>query len=271
VTTPRHKREARGTLSGADARPAGKSPARLGRPRGGNSAETRQTILDAALRRFAEGGYASTTITAIAADVGLSTSSVYHYFDGKEQLYEAVFFAVAPRVWEGMAASVSVSETMVDAIEALMRDRGGARGPFVSSFLAGMPTVGVLHPEFERLLQARAELQDLVFRSLAELGLRTGELAGFTVDEATAVLQALVVGWFFERDFVGAERDHEIASVVKAFELMALGARQVSDDRAPPRPPPPKDQTMTSTCRSGGEAGHAASDTSGPTNAARRR
>jgi len=38
VTTPRHKREARGTLSGADARPAGKSPARLGRPRGGNSA-----------------------------------------------------------------------------------------------------------------------------------------------------------------------------------------------------------------------------------------
>ena len=75
-----------------------------------------------------------------------------------------------------------------------------------------------------------------MFRSLAELGLQTGELVGFTLDEATALLRALVMGWFFERHFVGAERDHDIASVVKAFRLMALGAGQVADQSRPAQP-----------------------------------
>ena len=85
-------------------------------------------ILDIAIRHFAERGYASTSLTAIATDAGLATSAVYHYFDGKEQLYESVFFAVAPAVWQQMADSVRDAPTMLAAIAALMRDRGGARG-----------------------------------------------------------------------------------------------------------------------------------------------
>ena len=99
--------ESRRSPRGAGDRPVGKPAGRRGRPPGGNSDETRQAILDAALRHFAERGYASTTITAIAADVGLATSAFYHYFDGKEQLYEAVFFATAPgcgKAWPSPSA-----------------------------------------------------------------------------------------------------------------------------------------------------------------------
>lgn len=118
-----------------------------------------------------------------------------------------------------------------------MRRRGGTRGPYVSSFLTSMPTVAVLHPEFEHLLKSRTKLQDRVFRALAELGVRTGELAGFTVDEATELLRAFIMGWFFERHLKGAERDQDIASVVRAFRLMAAGAQHLAAETAPPLPP----------------------------------
>ncbi len=211
-------------------------PARRGRPPGGNSDETRQTILDVALRHFAERGYASTTMSGVAADVGLATSAVYHYFDGKEQLYEAVFFAVAPRVWEAMADSMAGAPTMLAGIETLLRGRGGPRAPYVSPFLAGMPTVATLHPEFEHLLKARTKFQDPVFRALAETGLRTGELAGLDVDEATAMLRAFVMGWFFERHFEGPDRDDNIPAVMQAFRLMATGAQHLAASSAPAPP-----------------------------------
>lgn len=213
MSTPRPEPETGGSIPGADAGQAGKPPARLGRPRGGNSGETRQAILDAALRRFAERGYASTTITAIAADLGLSTSTVYHYFDGKEHLYEAVFFAVAPRVWEGMAASVDAAETMVDAIEVLMRGRCGARGqPYVSPSSPACRASPCSIPSSSACFRRARSSRIWCSAPSPSLGCAPGELAGFTVDGATALLRALLVGWFFERHFVGAERDHDIAS-----------------------------------------------------------
>jgi AcrR family transcriptional regulator len=228
-------REPRETTSSSGTDGVIRPATRRGRRPGGNSDETRQTILDVALAHFAERGYASTTITAIAAEAGLATSAVYHYYDGKEPLYEAVFFAVAPRVWEGMAASVRDAPTMLDGIEAMLRGRGGPRGPHVSPFLAGMPTVAVLHPEFEHLLKARTKLQEPVFRALAELGLQTGELADLTIDEASGMLRAFVMGWFFERHFEGPDREENIAGVLQAFRLMAAGARQLAADRPPAR------------------------------------
>ena len=169
----------------------GRPKARRGRPPGGNSDETRQTLVDTALRHFAERGFASTTLSGVAADVGLATSAVYYYFDSKEQLYEAVFFAIAPQVWEAMAESAGDAPTMMEGLEGLLRGRGGRRAPYVSAFMAGMPTVATLHPELEHLLEARTKLQDRVFRVFAETGLRTGELAGLSVDEATEMLRAV--------------------------------------------------------------------------------
>jgi AcrR family transcriptional regulator len=208
---------------------------RRGRPPGGNSDDTRQTILDIALRHFAERGYASTSLSAIAADAGLATSAMYHYFEGKEQLYEAVFYTVAPQRWEALAESVRDAPTMLAGIEQLMRGRGGPHGPYVSPFLAGLPTVATLHPEFAHLLKARTKLQDQVFRALADLGLRTGELEGLTVDQATGLLRAIVMGWFFERHFAGAQRDDDIAGILQGFRLMAAGARRLASDTPPRR------------------------------------
>src|SRR5215472_12808737 len=50
---------------------------------------TREAILDAARRRFAEGGYEQTSIRAIAADAGVNAALVMHFFGSKEALFQA--------------------------------------------------------------------------------------------------------------------------------------------------------------------------------------
>src|SRR5574337_2169161 len=52
---------------------------------------TRDLILDAAERRFAERGFAGVSVREIAADAGLKNqASLYNHFRNKRALYEAV-------------------------------------------------------------------------------------------------------------------------------------------------------------------------------------
>ncbi|MEV6844137.1 helix-turn-helix domain-containing protein [Actinoplanes sp. NPDC051411] len=62
-----------------------------GRPR--DAAKTRQTLLAAARRRFAEDGYAATTVREIAEDAGVNVALINRYFSSKEGLFEACLHA----------------------------------------------------------------------------------------------------------------------------------------------------------------------------------
>lgn len=52
---------------------------------------TREAILDAAQRQFLDGGYAATTIAAIAAEAGVSVETIYKAFGGKPGLVRAIY------------------------------------------------------------------------------------------------------------------------------------------------------------------------------------
>jgi AcrR family transcriptional regulator len=51
----------------------------------------REAILDAAQRQFLEGGYAATTIAAVAAEAGVSVETIYKAFGGKPGLVRAIY------------------------------------------------------------------------------------------------------------------------------------------------------------------------------------
>ena len=55
------------------------------------TADTRQLILDTALRLFEERGYAGTTMRAIAAEAGVSPSNAYYWFASKDQLVQEFY------------------------------------------------------------------------------------------------------------------------------------------------------------------------------------
>jgi len=72
--------------------------AHIGRPRRGRRPgpnETRQAVLAAARARFAQDGYAGTTIRKIAADAGVDASLVIQLYRAKDELFAAVM-AITP-------------------------------------------------------------------------------------------------------------------------------------------------------------------------------
>ncbi|MGK5558817.1 TetR family transcriptional regulator [Actinomadura kijaniata] len=55
------------------------------------SEETRTALLDAATRRFAEHGFAGTSLEDVASDIRATRGAVYHHFANKTALFQAVF------------------------------------------------------------------------------------------------------------------------------------------------------------------------------------
>ena len=65
-------------------------------------AESRQAVLDAALRLFGEKGYAATSLEEIAAECGLTIRPIYHYFGNKKALFRAVNEVMEQRIVDSM-------------------------------------------------------------------------------------------------------------------------------------------------------------------------
>ena len=61
-----------------------------GSARRARAQRTRATILEVASRKFLSDGYATTTVAAIAADVGISVETIYKSFGGKPGLVRAI-------------------------------------------------------------------------------------------------------------------------------------------------------------------------------------
>ena len=55
------------------------------------TAQTRQSILDAARDAFLEHGYGDVSIADIVASSGISVGSIYHHFGGKSELFIALY------------------------------------------------------------------------------------------------------------------------------------------------------------------------------------
>lgn len=110
-------------------------------PKGNGAQSTRDLILDAAERRFAERGFAGVSVREIASDAGLKNqASLYHHFRNKKALYEAVLTrGITPII--DMVAEGSVRDPSHD----VALDR-------VVDYLAE-------HPHLPRLIQ-RAGLDD---------------------------------------------------------------------------------------------------------------
>lgn len=119
------------------------------RPRG----ETRQRILDAALRHFSTHGYAGTSIRDLADELGLTKAAVHYHFAAKEQIVLAL---VEPMLAQ-IGALVEEQAAQPQGPRALLlglRDVLVASGPLLAA-LTSDPSVAPpgadLHAELQRL------------------------------------------------------------------------------------------------------------------------
>jgi AcrR family transcriptional regulator len=84
------------------------------------SQETRELILDAAYRVFANRGYGQSSVDAVIAEAGLSKGAFYHHFTSKEEVFKSLLQDRQRRCIDQMAGAVAPASSRRDAIERLV-------------------------------------------------------------------------------------------------------------------------------------------------------
>jgi len=105
---------------------------------------TRQQILQAALKRFADGGYAATSVQQIVDDAQLSKPALYYHFKDKAALFEALVHEAHDERYRVLQEAAAVggafaeqAERMLNALFDLFRqNRELMRIAFATAFAA---------------------------------------------------------------------------------------------------------------------------------------
>lgn len=173
---------------------------------------TRDMILDAAERRFAEKGFSGVSVRQIASDAGLKNqASLYHHFKNKQALYEAVLERGVEPIFSLLAQGASGG-----GLASLLGPEGS--DPFLEGVLEYLNE----RPHLPRLIQ-RAGLDDSKFlrvainrflRPLYDEGLKVLEAAGGPWDAKELPhlafgLYLLIFGYFANSGLAEAVLDQD--------------------------------------------------------------
>ncbi|MFL6085101.1 MAG: TetR/AcrR family transcriptional regulator [Mycobacterium sp.] len=79
---------------------------------------TTTALVDAARELFARDGYEAASLDAVAARAGVTKGAVYHHFEGKRQLFEAVFAREVERMAIPLVAAYARKKDPWDAFAA---------------------------------------------------------------------------------------------------------------------------------------------------------
>jgi len=143
-----------------------------------SKAQTRERLLDAARKVFAQRGYHGAAVEEIAAEAGYSTGALYSNFDGKQDL----FLALMDRVID--AHTSEIAEAVRERTSISERARGGAdrwmalieREPELQLLFMEFWAYAARDPQVRRQVaagfaRARAVLSGLIADSAREFGL----------------------------------------------------------------------------------------------------
>jgi AcrR family transcriptional regulator len=150
-------------------------------------AAVRERIVTAARRLIARGGYAEAQVSAVAAEAGVATGTVYRHFPSKADLFAEVFREASQHEVDAMRAAVHsaggpAEERIAAGVETFARR--ALRGRRLAWALLAEPVDPAV--EAERL-HFRHSYRDLMAEILRE-GIDSGELPPQDVDATAAAL-----------------------------------------------------------------------------------
>jgi AcrR family transcriptional regulator len=82
--------------------------------------ETRERIVDAALRLFREKGFDETTMRDIAAEAGVATGAAYYYFRAKEDLVMALYVRASEETRDVVPRTIELSKDLKRRIRTII-------------------------------------------------------------------------------------------------------------------------------------------------------
>ncbi len=188
--------------------------------------QTRERLIDAAARVFANSGYHAATLEQVAREAGYSTGAVYSNFSGKEDL----FLALADRQVEGRAEQArAVAELAPDDPWADAGRLENAIAGWFRSFVEDNEEWPLLFYEFwsygvrnarlrSEFEARRAAAREAIARPLAEVAATRGQKLRYPAEELAAALSGVINGLAFERT---VDPD-SISDQLAAFVISAL-------------------------------------------------
>ena len=182
---------------------------------------TRQAILDAAERIFADVGYAAARLEDVAQDVGIRRPSIVYYFPGKQQLYDEVeadiFISMHEFVQERMAGVQAPMEQLLALLDAWL------------DFLVSRPTAARIIQRLVADLGPRGdnpvEFSDPALRDLEAViaaGVATGEFQPVSAMHVLNTVSAGALFYICNGNNLGATRAYDPADPEELARFRAL-------------------------------------------------
>ena len=150
----------------------------MGKARNHSESATRQQLLHAALKSFADRGYAATSVQDIVNAARVSKPALYYYFGDKEGLFQALVDRAHDRRYELMQTAIAKGRTVAEKIEEVVaailefsrQNRELMRLAFATAFAASGEAPG------QSKCREKGRRNFEFFRSLIEEGQSLGEL-----------------------------------------------------------------------------------------------
>lgn len=173
--------------------PVSTSPAWKARPAGAGYDATRARLVDAAEAVVREEGVNALRLDSVADSVGLHRSSVYRYFDSKEELITAVVvqatFRIGRKVIDEVGESAAPESLLVDGITTALAEM--AADPVHQALMAPAASEAMARIAGTAITEGIRPLVEPMFTAAAERGVLR---AGVTPDDAIRWLQIVVSG-----------------------------------------------------------------------------
>lgn len=155
--------------------------------------QTQKQIVDAAFELFANEGYSKTSIAAVAKKAGISKGLIYHYFDSKQAILEAIFdqlVALGDEMLEfpdEFGPAEKIKQTLEQTFEFIEKETGMGR---LMVSLALQPGVfDSLKPKLDKV----QERQRLMFKEIMwDLGYSKPELEAYQLG---ALMDGVLMGY----------------------------------------------------------------------------
>ena len=167
--------------------------------------QTREAILTAAVRLFAEHGYRGTSLASIAAAVDLTQQGVLHYFPSKEALLLALLDEKYHEDGRLLSASLEHEHEGLDLLTALQSlvEHNTVVPERVRLFSALITeSVSSEHPAHTYFVDRYRKVRERLLRSL-QLGQRSGQIRADVdleqlVPLLVAVMDGLQIQWLLD-------------------------------------------------------------------------
>ena len=201
-------------------------------PRNKYPEETRQKIMEEALKLFLEKGYDETTVLDIIANLGgLTRGAFYHHFKSKDYVLEALFESLGGGVVPFEQARNANVQNGLERVKLLLKlslESNIASTEIVK--LTGMILSLMEKPRFfyerhKSLLETAQLIEPMIEEGMADGSIRKGNAKAYA-----EILMLMVNHWMLPRMFPGAPEYFEDKGELVYKMLEAIGFPAVDDE-----------------------------------------